>query len=341
MKKTICIILAIMILTSLRVNANDIELQPTMFSRSNAQDRIWVASFQLVWNDFMDRIVHNPIRFREGNPAIVNDLNKQSFTSDNISDKNYYKYAGKVTKKTKRNIEKGIRKKFQESSDILDKLDLTVRNDMYIIYAMLKKDFEFTHEFDKLGRSAFGDEDMVEYFGVNKDSDPAIHNGAKILFYNSPDDYAVLLKTKENDEVYLYKNASNKSFSLIYADLWKKASKFKGSKELRKIDELKVPNISLFEEKAYEELANKRIMGTNIVINQALQTVKFDMNNKGVKLKSEAAITTMTTSLLPPEELVPRLFYFDDTFVMFLKEKNKPIPYFAMRVNDINKFQKK
>ena len=81
-------------------------------------------------------------------------------------------------------------------------------------------------------------------------------------------------------------------------------------------------------------------MGTNLVINQAVETIKFDMNNKGVKLKSEAAMTVMTTSLLPPEELVPRLFYFDDTFVIFLKEKEKCSPYFALRVNDITKFQK-
>ena len=108
-----------------------------------------------------------------------------------------------------------------------------------------------------------------------------------------------------------------------------------------KVDELKVPNISLFEEKVFEELANKRIMGTNLVINQALETIQFDMNNKGVKLKSEAAMTIMTTSLNPSERPSPRLFYFDDTFVIFLKEKEKTKPYFALRVCNISKFQKK
>lgn len=341
MKKIICTILTLLITTSIQCFALGIEIQPTMYSRSNAQDRLWVGSFQLVWNDFMDKIVHNPIRFREGNPPLVNELNRQTFTYEDISEKSYYKYAGKVTKKTKRNIEKGIRKKFKESSDLLDKLDLTARNDMYIIYAMLKKDFEFINEFDKLGRSAFGEEDMVEYFGVNKNSSSTLRNGVKILFYNAPDDYAVMLKTKNNDEVYLYKNITNKSFNSIYRDLTKKTKAFNGNQELRKIDELKIPNISFFEEKSYDELANRRIMGTNLVINQALQTVKFNMNNKGVKLKSEAAMTTMTTSLLPPEELVPRLFYFDSTFVMFLKEKGKENPYFAMRVHDIKKFQTK
>ena len=38
-------------------------------------------------------------------------------------------------------------------------------------------------------------------------------------------------------------------------------------------------------------------------------------------------------------EIEPRNFYFDDTFVIFLKEKNKKSPYFALRVNDISNYQ--
>ena len=80
-------------------------------------------------------------------------------------------------------------------------------------------------------------------------------------------------------------------------------------------------------------------MGTNIVIGQAMETVKFNMDNKGVQLKSEAAMTFCTTALMT-EEVKPRYFYFDDTFVIFLKEKGRENPYFALRVNDIRKFQR-
>ena len=82
-------------------------------------------------------------------------------------------------------------------------------------------------------------------------------------------------------------------------------------------------------------------MGTNIVIDKAIESIKFDLNNKGIKLKAEAGLTAEVTSILPPEELVPRLFYFDDTFVIFLKEKEKSTPYFALRINDIKKFYNK
>ena len=82
MKKILVLLASVVLFTNIQAYASDIEIQPTMFSRSNAQDRVWVGTFQLVWNDFMDKIIHNPVRFREGNPTLVNELNKQSFTVD-------------------------------------------------------------------------------------------------------------------------------------------------------------------------------------------------------------------------------------------------------------------
>lgn len=339
MKKFIGILVGLILSANLQILASNIEVLPTMYSRTNAQDRIWVATFQLVWNDFIDKVVFNPVRFREGTPILVNELNKKSFKADDISEKNYYKYAGKVRKNTTRQISKALRKKFKESSDLLDKLDLTPRSDMYLVYAMLKKDFEFVREFDKLGRSIFGEEDIVDFFGIDSNSEKILRQGVEILFYNGNNDYAVKLITNDVDEVILYKNGSNKPFNFIYLDLLKKQNAYKGKKNLSNVDELKIPNIKLNEEKVFEELTNKRIMGTNIVINQAMESIKFDMNNKGVKIKSEGALVAEVTSLLPSEEITPKLFYFDDTFVLFIKEKNKKQPYFALRVNDIKKFQ--
>lgn len=338
MKKIFGILMLLLMLFQVPVFASGIEVQPTMISRSNAQDRVWVGTFQLVWNDFIDKVVFNPVRFREGTPMMVYALNQKLFTSNELSEDSYYTFAGKVTKKTKKQIAKAIKKKFKETSDLLEKLDLTPRNDMLIVYAMLKKEFEFKNEFTKLGKSLFGQDQIAEYFGLGKTKDENIRNGVGVLFYNSSKDFAVKLATNGKDEVYLYKNSSNKPFAFLYSDLLKKERAYRGDKKFSQADELKVPNINFFEEKSFEELTNKRIMGTNYVINQAMETVKFDMNNKGVKLKSEAAVTIMTMSLEPEKE--SRMFAFDDTFVIFLKEKNKATPYMAVRVNDIEKFQK-
>ena len=61
------------------------------------------------------------------------------------------------------------------------------------------------------------------------------------------------------------------------------------------------------------------------------------MDNKGVKLKSEAAMVMKATAIGPVREN-PRYFYFDDSFVIFLIEKD--MPYFALKVNDVARLKK-
>ena len=46
---------------------------------------------------------------------------------------------------------------------------------------------------------------------------------------------------------------------------------------------------------------------------------------------------TKEMSLMPEEE--NRYFYLNDEFSMFLKEKNKDMPYFAANIEDITLFQ--
>lgn len=315
--------------------ASNIKVLPTMQSKTNVQDRVWVGTFQIVWNDFMDKIAHTIIKFPDGTPVMVNELNKQEFSVDELNDKSYYKYVGKVQKNTKKIIAKAIKKKFNEKSDILDQLDMTPAHDKYLVYAMLKKDFQFTHAFDKLGKSAFRDT-QAEYFGIKNSTNDNVRKEVNVLFYNNPSDFAVVLNTKDNDEVYLYKNPTSNTFNYVYADMLKKKSAYKGDTIFTEDDVLKVPNLKFFEEKVFSELTGKRVKGTNLVIDQALETVKFNMDYKGVQLKSEAAMSVRMTALRPND---PRYFNFDDTFFLFLKEKGKNKPYFALRVHDISKFQ--
>ena len=148
MKKFFALLVSVMLFANISAFASEIEIQPTMFSKTSATDRVWCGTFQLAWNDFINKVVFNPVRFREGTPVSVAELNMQTFNVNDISEKAYYKYSGKVRKNTKKQIAKAIKRKFKETSDILDKLDLTARGDMYLIYAMLKKDFEFLNEFD-------------------------------------------------------------------------------------------------------------------------------------------------------------------------------------------------
>ena len=74
---------------------------------------------------------------------------------------------------------------------------------------------------------------------------------------------------------------------------------------------------------------------------KALQTVDFDMNEQGVKLKSEAALDVSLMSFMPPKAEKGRKMFFDDTFVIFLKETDISKPYFAARISDLALFNNK
>ena len=320
---------------------NNTEVLPLMSTQSNAENRVWVGTFQLVWNDLMDYIIKAPIKFVGGTPDVVNELNKQDFKAEYLSESSYYKTYGKASPDLKKQIIQGIKEKFNETSDIVNSIDWSPAKGKYVVYAMLKKDFKFLEPFDKLNPEKFGkNEEKVDYFGIDRNSDYKLHKNVSVLFYNSPDDFAVKLHTQGDDVVYLYRTDDDKPFNQFYDDIIAKSESYSGSKYFNDVDRLKIPDIKLYNEKHFKELCDRQIDGTDLAIADAIETIDFKMNNEGVKLKSEAVIITKLTSIGPGHRVEPRYFYFTDNFVLFLQEKDKSKPYFALKAADISEINK-
>ena len=312
---------------------NSIEVLPTMNTQSTAQNRIWVGTFQLVWNELTDKIVKAPVKFLDFDSQMANNLNQKQFKKSNLNEKSYYVKSGIVSPALKAEIEKNIKSKFHETSDILKMFDFTYNPEKIFVYAMLKKDFRFTNAFDKLATGNFGDsQEKVKYFGINDNSNPKLYKNVSVLFYNDDNDFAVKLYTKGKDEVLLYRTNDDKTFDKYYAELNDKTAKYSGDKNFVKNDTLTIPDIKLYQETSFNELEGHQIVGTNMQIDKTIETVDFRMNNKGVKLKSEAAIMLRCMSLAPREG---RDFTFNNNFVLFLIEKNQNTPYYAMKVSDV------
>ncbi len=68
-----------------------------------------------------------------------------------------------------------------------------------------------------------------------------------------------------------------------------------------------------------------------------MQTIQFELDRTGGKIKSEAGMMVKNDSAMIIDEI--REFCIDDTFAIFLKEEGKNIPYFAGKISDITKFQ--
>ena len=190
-------------------------------------DTIWCGTFQLIWNDLKNDLAKQDIVF---NPQskIAENLNKETFTTKDISDKYYYKKIGVPTIELKQEIEKAIKEKFDEKSDILDDFnwDGKTKED-YFLYALLKKEFQFKTVFDEFENGKFKEYENIKYFGVRKNSDYEKRNQITVLYYDSPENFAIKLKTKQEDEVILCKNPDGKTFNEIYKNIGEQEQNFK------------------------------------------------------------------------------------------------------------------
>ena len=314
------------------------------FDDEISSDSSYCATFQLVWNDMKNEIIKKDIVF---NPEeiMATNLNKESFTEDMISDSYYFKVFGPKTIKLKEEIVNGIKEKFNQTSDILDDFDWgeDALDDpdlrRYFFYTMLYREFEYKQRFTVLENSNFGNYEDVKYFGVASNSSSEVRNQIIVLFYNSKDDFAIKLTTKSNDEVIFYKNPKGKTFNEIYSNMTNDANKYTGSKNFSNNDTFKVPMINFNVKREYNELQNKPFYddeNREYVIEKAVQTINFKLDEKGGRVKSEAAIDTNVTSAPVKES---RNFNVDDTFAIFLKESSRDMPYFAARIDNIKKYQ--
>ncbi len=306
-------------------------------------NQMWCGTFQLAWNDLMNELVGGPIEFEGYESKLATELNKQSFTSDMLSEDSYYKIWGKRNIELKNEIEKSIKEKFNEESRVLADVDWNSPLEGYVIYVMLKKEFNFIEPFIVLDNDVFGNgTQKVKYFGIDKKvENTKLYNNVEVLFYNSKEDFAVSLKTKENEDVILYRTNENTSFEDKYAEVINKSKQYvKGNKKFTAYDTLKVPYINISSKINYTELCDKRIKGTDFRIIQALQTIDIKLDNVGGKLVSEALLELEKAAIIEDFRAEARDFNFDDNFIMFLKQTDKEKPYFAIFVNNEDVLEK-
>lgn len=293
----------------------------------------------MIWNDLKNDLAKQDIVFTP-QLKVIENLNKETFKISDISDKYYYKKVGTPSIALKEEIEKAIKEKFNETSDILDDFDWENRDPKdYFLYAMLKKEFQFEKAFEDLELGKFGKYDNVKYFGIKEETEE-LKNQVNVLYYNSKDDFGVKLKTKQEDEVILCKNPQGKTFNEIYNNILEQEEKYDGNKKLQEGEILKIPNIKLKEKNEFTEIQNKDFLFSNgdvYKIEKAIQTIEFELDRTGGKIKSEAGMMVKNESAIMIDEI--REFLIDDTFAIFLKEEGKDTPYFAGKIDDITKFQ--
>ncbi len=280
----------------------------------NTINNLWVGTLDLAWKELEDKIGLNKIELEGEMPRIANDLNESTFSKEMLNPNDY-----------KINVER------------------TVTNG-YKIDATLNKELNFLESFDNFNdyKWTFGNSDeAIKYFGINNASPEKMNKNVEILFYNKlnnssllSNDMAIKLKTKEGDEIILYRTDDKKSFDEYYEDIKAKTKNYKGRTEFSQDDELRVPYVKVNGMINYNQLYDKKIKNSKgLYIYDVIQNVNFYLNERGCNLSSKA---TMVTEYMGIGEDT-KYCYFQDTFIIFMKEKKSDKPYFALKVdnNDI------
>lgn len=301
---------------------------------------VWCGTFNLIWNDLKNDIAKQDIKFAS-NSVTVDNLNKGTFTTNALSESSYYKTYGTPTLELKAEIEKAIKEKFNETSDILDSFRWEGHTEEdYFLYSMLKKDFEYEKEFEKLENGTFGKYTNVKFFGINGRTKNEVREQVAVLYYNSEDDFAFKIDTKGNDEIIVTVRNKEDNFLDMYNSIIKEHEKYEGGNNFRNNDTLKMPYISFDLKEEITEVENKPFYlsnGKEYIIEKALQTIQFDLDEKGGRIKSEAGMMVNKATSIRPQE--PRRLNVDQPFTIFLIEEGKSLPYFAAKITDISSVQ--
>lgn len=317
-------------------------MSPSYTSNIQSADtnHIWVGTFQLVWNEFAEKFTDNgKVEFIDGNIPLVEELNQKVFTKKDLSPEDYYMIVEETSPELKEKIKKEVYEKFNiDVTKTLEQMNfkLTPSN---TIYTILVKKFSFKHPFQKLKSEPFNNStEKVKYFGIDKQNNMLAKENVEILFYNSPNEFAIQLNTKENEQIILYKTEQNKTFPEYQQIIEEKNKQYTGKRKMQYGEELKIPYIKVDTQMNYEELCNKELkrkQGGYIMA--AIQNVRFSLDETGGSVISEGAMQDITKSEQKENSIKElREFYFDKDFVMFLKEADKEKPYLALKVNDIN-----
>lgn len=278
----------------------------------NTINNLWIGTLDLAWKDLEEKLGKSKLELEDSNLPIIDELNNSTFSKEML-DQNDYKI----------NVER------------------TVTNG-YKIDATLNKELNFLETFDNFSNdykyTTFANgKEYIKYFGINNASSEKMNKNIEILFYNKKsetnqlsDNFAIKLKTKEGDEIILYRTDDNKSFNEYYNDVKKKTNEYTGNKEFQEQDELLVPYVRVNGMIAYNDLYGKFIKGTNgLYFTDVVQNVNFSLNEKGCNLNSKATIVTEYLGINNDTKYC----YFKDKFIIFMKEKDSQNPYFALKVD--------
>lgn len=285
---------------------------------------LWCATFQMAW-DSASRHFGVPLRLQPAS-KLADSLNRAPFNRQWIDAGSVFHAAGSVGDGILEQIDQGARAKGAPARLLGDLRGISKAEDL-VFYALLSKDLEFEKPFAKLGKWKVGRR-SVPWFGFTPEQLDTGHllQQVGVHHYAARNDFVIELRCKQaGDQLLLAKLPEHTATpAAVSRAVLKRLLADPPSAE--EADLLAVPNIVADENVSYPELEGRTVTGSDRFVRGAMQTIDFRMDEKGVKLRSEAAISFGCSA---HHRVEPRLMILDPPFAILMKRENAPQPYFV------------
>lgn len=302
---------------------------------------LWCGSFQLAWNEACV-LLGEDLHF-EPEAAMTAVLNKKQFTEQDIDEESYAAVAGFVKDDVFTKIQQELDDKFKGKAAprYIPPQELTPRPQDIVAYAYMFKNLEFAVPFERIEEPLTFGKDKTSCFGVEeefKEEHAEMLEQFEILDYRDENDFIIEFKTKsEKDRVILAKIEPQSTLAATIEAVEKRAA---AAPPLQPQfgDVLKVPKLNFDVTRRYDELENKRLVVNNpkiapdLFVASAVQNVRFQLDEKGVRLKSESHISMKCAA--PPHPPAKHIMIFDKPFLLMLQRNDAQTPCFALWVDN-------
>ena len=287
---------------------------------------LWCATMQMAW-DRAGQGIGTPILL-EPPSKLADALNRQPFDPRWLDAKATFVTGGVVDAGVLKEIDAGARALSKEGSKLLKQLAPGLASGDLVFFAMLHKELSFEHPFGRLGKFPLGGH-QVPCFGFTPDQSDrlALLQQVKVHSYHSKDDFVIELLTNDSAEQLVLARVPaphttlEKASAGVLGQLQTEPPAATGN------DLLMVPHIVADELARFAELEGRRVKNRqDLILRQALQSVTFNMDEAGVKLSSEAAISFGCSK---PAHMDPRLLILKPPFLLLMKRRDAPQPYFV------------
>jgi hypothetical protein len=209
-----------------------------------------------------------------------------------------------------------------------------------VAYAYLHKELNFPACFERLDSTLDFQGTPVVPFGVGpyKPGQRSMYDQVAILDYQGQDDFIIELLTQSpDDQLLLAKVARGPTLEVTIRQVLARISGV-APVPMNVGDVLEIPKMDFEIFRRFDEIMHRHLVVQNpdvardLEVLVARQDVRFQMNEAGVKLRSESSLTFGCSARGEPQP-THRLI-FDRPFLLMLKRRPANQPYFAVWIEN-------